>query len=51
MQAAYGRLLQRARSYRRLVFGASAGLLALTLVLAPMLGSEFLPKLDEGIYG
>ena len=48
VQAAYRRLLLRAQQRPRLVFGASAGLLALTLACAPMLGSEFLPKLDEG---
>lgn len=48
LQAAYGRLLQRARARRRLVFAGSAALLALALLLAPLLGSEFLPKLDEG---
>ncbi|GAB3471842.1 CusA/CzcA family heavy metal efflux RND transporter [Massilia terrae] len=48
VQAAYRRLLLRAQKRPVLVFGASAGLLALTLACAPMLGSEFLPKLDEG---
>lgn len=32
----------------RAVFAASIGLLLLTAVLIPRLGSEFLPKLDEG---
>jgi len=33
---------------RLLVIAASVGLLVLSLSLSPMLGSEFLPKLDEG---
>ncbi len=33
---------------RLFVIAASVGLLVLSLSLAPMLGSEFLPKLDEG---
>ncbi|MCS0584352.1 CusA/CzcA family heavy metal efflux RND transporter [Massilia pinisoli] len=48
LQAAYERLLRRARAHRRAVFGVSAALLALTVLLTPLLGSEFLPKLDEG---
>ncbi len=33
---------------RFVVFAASGATLAVTLALAPLLGSEFLPKLDEG---
>jgi cobalt-zinc-cadmium resistance protein CzcA len=33
---------------RATVIGVSVGLLALTFSLVPLLGSEFLPKLDEG---
>ncbi len=33
---------------RKLVIGAAVGLLVVALALAPLLGSEFLPKLDEG---
>ena len=45
---AYRRLLLAAQQKRLPVMGASAALLLLTLAAAPMLGSEFLPKLDEG---
>jgi len=48
LQRAYRGFLLRAHAHRLAVFGASAALLALTLALAPLLGSEFLPKLDEG---
>jgi cobalt-zinc-cadmium resistance protein CzcA len=48
LQQAYRGFLLRAHAHRLAVFGASAALLALTLALAPLLGSEFLPKLDEG---
>ena len=48
LQEGYRRLLLRAQSRRGLVFGASSALLAVTLALSPLLGSEFLPKLDEG---
>ena len=45
---AYRKLLETAQQRRMLVIAASGALLAITLALAPMLGSEFLPKLDEG---
>ncbi|WP_036169349.1 efflux RND transporter permease subunit [Massilia sp. 9096] len=48
LQASYRALLLRAWPRRPTVFGASAALLGVTLALAPLLGSEFLPKLDEG---
>jgi cobalt-zinc-cadmium resistance protein CzcA len=48
ISAAYRRLLMAALERRALVMAGAAALLILTLVLAPMLGSEFLPKLDEG---
>lgn len=48
LQDGYRRLLLRAGARRGLVFAASAALLAVTLACAPLLGSEFLPKLDEG---
>ena len=44
----YRRDLGRWAQYPRLVIGAAIGLLAAALALAPLLGSEFLPKLDEG---
>jgi cobalt-zinc-cadmium resistance protein CzcA len=44
----YRRMLEGALRHRFVVVTASGALLVLTLMLAPMLGSEFLPKLDEG---
>jgi cobalt-zinc-cadmium resistance protein CzcA len=48
LQERYRRFLQRMHARRLLVFAASGATLAVTVALAPMLGSEFLPKLDEG---
>ena len=48
LQARYRRLIAFAFTRRKLVVGASVLTLAGTLALTPMLGSEFLPKLDEG---
>jgi len=48
LQTGYRNLLDRLASLRLVVLGASVGLLAVTLALVPLLGSEFLPKLDEG---
>ena len=47
-QQRYRAMLQGAGRRRKLIVGGSVVLLALSLVLAPRLGSEFLPKLDEG---
>ncbi|MES2118144.1 MAG: CusA/CzcA family heavy metal efflux RND transporter [Pseudomonadota bacterium] len=46
--AGYRRLLARAQARPVTVFAASGAVLLVTLALAPLLGSEFLPKLDEG---
>jgi heavy metal efflux system protein len=40
--------LARWSRHPRLVIGAAIALLVIALALAPLLGSEFLPKLDEG---
>ena len=48
LQARYRSLLTWGAERRIMVMGASVGLLAISLGLAPLLGSEFLPKLDEG---
>ena len=48
LQDWYRNLLRRLEPQRRMVVLASAGLLALTVAGVPLLGSEFLPKLDEG---
>jgi len=43
----YRPLLARALARRRMVLGIAAALLAVTLLLATRLGSEFIPTLDE----
>lgn len=48
LQRAYRRLLSRIRRHPRLTFGIAGTIVALAFSLAPMLGSEFLPQLDEG---
>jgi heavy metal efflux system protein len=48
LQERYRQMLMKAAGYRKQIVLASVGLLALTLIAAPYLGSEFLPKLDEG---
>ncbi|MBN8765045.1 MAG: efflux RND transporter permease subunit [Thiobacillus sp.] len=48
LQRGYRRLLGRIRRHPRLTFGIAGAIVALAFALAPMLGSEFLPQLDEG---
>ncbi|MGA8865087.1 MAG: CusA/CzcA family heavy metal efflux RND transporter [Gallionella sp.] len=48
LQERYRDLLRWAESRRKSIILAGLSLLAITLLLAPLLGSEFLPKLDEG---
>ena len=48
LQSGYQRLLQWGGVRRGVVFTLSLVVLGATLLLAPLLGSEFLPKLDEG---
>ncbi|MFZ6813371.1 efflux RND transporter permease subunit [Undibacterium sp. Rencai35W] len=48
LQEWYRQILYKADHKKRGVMIASSVVLAITLVLAPSLGSEFLPKLDEG---
>ncbi len=48
LQQAYRDFLTWAAAHRFVVGAASAGALAVTLLLSPLLGSEFVPKLDEG---
>ncbi len=48
MQERYRALLTWSQGRRKLIVAACVALLALSVVLAPRLGSEFLPKLDEG---
>ncbi|HEX7914155.1 CusA/CzcA family heavy metal efflux RND transporter [Rudaea sp.] len=44
----YRRDLGRWAHHPKLVIGTAIGMLIVALALAPLLGSEFLPKLDEG---
>ncbi|MBI2795294.1 MAG: efflux RND transporter permease subunit [Gemmatimonadetes bacterium] len=44
----YARALGLALSHRRTVIGGALGLLAVALASVPFLGTEFMPKLDEG---
>jgi cobalt-zinc-cadmium resistance protein CzcA len=48
LQQRYRSLLQWAETRRKRVIATAVGLLVMTLLLVPLLGSEFLPKLDEG---
>jgi cobalt-zinc-cadmium resistance protein CzcA len=48
LQQRYRSLLLWADSRRKRIVAASVSLLAVALLAAPFLGSEFLPKLDEG---
>ncbi len=48
LQERYRRLLAWSSGYSRPIFAGSVFLLATSLALSPLLGSEFLPKLDEG---
>ncbi|MBO9661544.1 CusA/CzcA family heavy metal efflux RND transporter [Dokdonella sp.] len=48
LQQRYRTDLARWAAHPRLVVGGAVAVLALALALAPLLGSEFLPKLDEG---
>lgn len=48
LQTFYGNGLKKLIPFRLPILGVSVLLLTVTLLLAPRLGSEFLPKLDEG---
>ena len=48
MQESYRRLLLWAETRRKAIVAAAIGMLVVALAGAPLLGSEFLPKLDEG---
>ncbi len=48
LQERYRKLLVLAAGRRKAIVAASIGLLVITLALSPLLGSEFLPSLDEG---
>lgn len=48
LQEIYRRFLVWAGVKRFIVFASSMGVLVLVLILSPLLGTEFVPKLDEG---
>ncbi|HKF57488.1 MAG TPA: CusA/CzcA family heavy metal efflux RND transporter [Blastocatellia bacterium] len=48
IKASYLFLLKRSLNYRYITLGAAALLLLFTIALVPLLGTEFLPKLEEG---
>lgn len=48
LQDAYGRGLDWALRHRRIVIGVAVGAFVAALAVFPMLGSEFIPTLDEG---
>ena len=48
LQLRYRALLEYVESHRVKLISASVGLLVASVAYAPLLGSEFLPKLDEG---
>lgn len=48
LQEAYRKILLNSTKARKLVVLASVAVLVVSMLCAPMLGSEFLPKLDEG---
>src|SRR5262249_22639474 len=48
IRALYVVLLQRAMQYRAVIVTLALGVLVLTAFVLPHLGSEFLPKLEEG---
>ena len=48
LQESYRRLLLWAETRRKAIVAAAISVLVVALASAPMLGSEFLPKLDEG---
>src|SRR5215211_5729820 len=48
LRARYALLLGYALSHRAVVVGGSAAVLAVSLASVPFLGTEFMPKLDEG---
>ena len=48
LRTRYGRALTSALAHRSRVIGFAVALLAVALVSVPFLGTEFMPKLDEG---
>jgi cobalt-zinc-cadmium resistance protein CzcA len=48
LRSRYAHALERTLAHRRAVIGGALGLLAIALASVPFLGTEFMPKLDEG---
>ncbi|HEY2586551.1 MAG TPA: CusA/CzcA family heavy metal efflux RND transporter, partial [Tepidisphaeraceae bacterium] len=48
LKAGYGRVLRTALAYKAATLGVAVTLLALSIYVGAHLGTEFLPKLDEG---
>src|SRR2546421_315478 len=48
LRTRYQRALEWSLSHRKRVVGATVGLFAVALISVPFLGTEFMPKLDEG---
>jgi cobalt-zinc-cadmium resistance protein CzcA len=48
LRARYERTLMWALAHRRMVVASAVGVLAIALGSVPLLGTEFMPKLDEG---
>jgi cobalt-zinc-cadmium resistance protein CzcA len=48
IQETYRKILLKVANMRFVVIASSVGLLLASIALSPLLGSEFLPKLDEG---
>jgi len=48
LRTRYQRALEWSLQHRRRVVGATVGLFAVALISLPFLGTEFMPKLDEG---
>ncbi|MEX2154201.1 MAG: CusA/CzcA family heavy metal efflux RND transporter [Gemmatimonadaceae bacterium] len=48
LRVRYGRLLEWSLSHRRTVIGAAFATLAIALASLPFIGTEFMPRLDEG---
>ena len=48
LRTRYQRALEWSLQHRRRVVGATVGLFAVALISVPFLGTEFMPKLDEG---
>jgi len=48
LRTRYQRALEWSLEHRRRVVGATVGLFAVALISVPFLGTEFMPKLDEG---